>query len=137
MTAPNDLSVHEYKVGDIVYYTRGEHHRAEMEIEKVYRNGNFILKGSKQQWKPYGWSRSYAKETGQSLWGGATVYPKTPEREAWYAKEDARRLLCGRWAAAIAYLNSRQRWSRPDEDSVTTLETLVDKMKKATEERTS
>lgn len=46
-----------------------------LKIAKVYKNGNFVVDGSDQQWKLY--SGGYAKETGRT-YRRACLYPVTP-----------------------------------------------------------
>lgn len=118
---------HTFKVGDTVYLCYGDHTRLEKKIAKVYANGNFILEGGKQQWKPsYG---ETAHETGRgSVWSRTVVYAKTETRVKQFTEEHAQRERSRRWDTAMKFL-SEQRASWASEDHVVVIEALVNTMK--------
>ena len=71
-------------------------------VDKVYKTGNFTLRGSSQQWKP--WQNSYgqrtwaASETGSGRWSGSRL-------DLWDETTDAK------ISADIEASKARHRWN--------------------------
>ena len=67
-------------------------------IDRVYKNGNFIIAGDKRQWKPFGNGSAYAVGS-SSRWSRDRVEAWTPEIE--------RKVVAHKWQKRAEWLGQK------------------------------
>ena len=104
-----------------IYTGRGEQRLRKGKITKVYKNGNFVIDGDKQQYRPH---MDTATRTGSDRWNRASVY-------LWTDSHDDELAAAGRgyrWRSATEWLHNHQK--TPDEKSIADAEQIVAHLKK-------
>lgn len=79
---------------------------AEFEIvDKVYKNGNFTLVGSNQQWKP-NYDGKTATMTGRTGWRTRSIWLATPEAMARFVAERDQEVIDREVRSVMSRINS-------------------------------
>ncbi len=113
----------KFEIGQTVFlYT--EHGTTKTKIEKIYKNGNVVLEGSTQQYRP---GRNYAHATG-GIWVTGYITPWTEKLEKDFIRANEERSRRTKWLKLMEQVEKKQQRT-PTNEQLSKLNDLVDALK--------